>query len=272
MSQDVLPVDLVVKDIEAVSWFVLRLAIQLDLEFSNLTGCCQTHRQSPSPSLFHKHTNKQGSFAPPALPGLNAPMTLSDAQAGRRPFRRRAETRAPPVLSLPQLPGSPFLHAVLTTPVDRLRCICRLLSSLRRSAFPVMQAGRHPRLTFEACSSFTRVTACKIAHPPYVGFIARLRPTSVSRIRTLASCQVLPTTTWVGPSPTGDPRRWGTLHKILCASQHRNGFARTGENPPGRGTMARSHAIATFSWKMEQRSRSITYRPCRIKSRSCFVI
>src|SRR5258708_15674797 len=31
-------------------------------------------------------------------------------------------------------------------------------------------------VTFEACSSFTRVTACKVAHPPYVGFIARLRP------------------------------------------------------------------------------------------------
>jgi hypothetical protein len=31
-------------------------------------------------------------------------------------------------------------------------------------------------LTFEACSSFTRVTACRVAHPPYVGFIARLRP------------------------------------------------------------------------------------------------
>jgi hypothetical protein len=30
--------------------------------------------------------------------------------------------------------------------------------------------------TFEACSSFTRVTACKVAHPPFVGFIARLRP------------------------------------------------------------------------------------------------
>src|SRR5262245_51678482 len=30
--------------------------------------------------------------------------------------------------------------------------------------------------TFEACSSFTRVTACIVAHPPYVGFIARLHP------------------------------------------------------------------------------------------------
>src|SRR5262249_7873058 len=31
-------------------------------------------------------------------------------------------------------------------------------------------------VTFEACSSFTRVTACKVAHLPFVGFIARLRP------------------------------------------------------------------------------------------------
>src|SRR5437868_3409899 len=31
-------------------------------------------------------------------------------------------------------------------------------------------------VTFEACSSFTHVTACTVAHPPYVGFIARLRP------------------------------------------------------------------------------------------------
>src|SRR5690242_17554471 len=30
--------------------------------------------------------------------------------------------------------------------------------------------------TFEACSSFRRVTACRVAHPPYVGFIARLLP------------------------------------------------------------------------------------------------
>src|SRR5215471_17553359 len=31
-------------------------------------------------------------------------------------------------------------------------------------------------LTLEACSGFTHVTACRVAHPPYVGFIARLRP------------------------------------------------------------------------------------------------
>jgi hypothetical protein len=143
-------------------------------------------------------------------------MALSDAQADRRPFRRRSETRPPPVLDLPQLPGSPFLHALLTTPVDQLRCARRLLSSLGHTAFPVMQTGRPPQLTFEACSSFTHVTACRIAHPPFVGFITRLRPAPVSRLRTLASYQVLPTTAWMGPSPTGIPRLWGALHRILC--------------------------------------------------------
>jgi hypothetical protein len=29
--------------------------------------------------------------------------------------------------------------------------------------------------TFEACSSFTRVTAYQFARPPYVGFVTRLR-------------------------------------------------------------------------------------------------
>src|SRR3989440_13083706 len=47
MGQDVLSVDLVVQHVEAISRFVLRLAIQLDLKFPYLTRCCQTHRQSP---------------------------------------------------------------------------------------------------------------------------------------------------------------------------------------------------------------------------------
>src|SRR6476620_9868545 len=47
MGQNVLAIDLVVEHIEAVSRLVLRLAIQLDLKFPDLTRCCQTHRQSP---------------------------------------------------------------------------------------------------------------------------------------------------------------------------------------------------------------------------------
>jgi hypothetical protein len=72
---------------------------------------------------------------------------------------------------------------VLTTPVDRIRCslvdelrVPARASSLSMQPSPLpWRVGAHIT-TFEACSSFTRVTACKVAHPPYVGFIARLRP------------------------------------------------------------------------------------------------
>ena len=72
---------------------------------------------------------------------------------------------------------------MLTTPVDRIRCllVVELRDPARVSSLPVQpspfvrRVGVHD-FTFEACSSFTRVTACKVAHPPYVGFIARLRP------------------------------------------------------------------------------------------------
>src|SRR5439155_21536707 len=47
MGQNVFPVHLVVQHVKAVFRLVLRLAIQLDLKFPDLTRCCQTHRQSP---------------------------------------------------------------------------------------------------------------------------------------------------------------------------------------------------------------------------------
>src|SRR5262244_1455540 len=40
-------------------------------------------RDSHHPSPSSKAHQKSGSFAPPALPGLNAPMTLSDSRCGR---------------------------------------------------------------------------------------------------------------------------------------------------------------------------------------------
>src|SRR5215831_11048371 len=52
MRQNVLSVDLVVQQVEAIFRFVLRLAIQLDLKFPDVARCCQTHRQSPPLSSF----------------------------------------------------------------------------------------------------------------------------------------------------------------------------------------------------------------------------
>src|SRR5215467_10624678 len=75
------------------------------------------------------------------------------------------------------------MHAVLNTPVDRIRCslvgewrVPARVSSLSVQPSPFLgRVGVHI-FTFEACSSFTRVTACRVAHLPYVSFIARLHP------------------------------------------------------------------------------------------------
>src|SRR5262245_24937858 len=52
MGQNVFSIDLVVQQVESILRFVLRLAIQLDLKFPNVARCCQTHRQSPHLSSF----------------------------------------------------------------------------------------------------------------------------------------------------------------------------------------------------------------------------
>ena len=52
------------------------------------------------------------------------------------------------------------------------------LSVTSRSGQPSLmlwQVGVHD-FTFEACSGFTRVTACRVAQPPWVAFVTRLRP------------------------------------------------------------------------------------------------
>jgi len=56
--------------------------------------------------------------------------------------------------------------------------------------------------TFEACSGFTRVTACKVAQPPEVTFVTRLRPDPLPA-QAASQLPDLPTTIWVGLPPTG---------------------------------------------------------------------
>src|SRR5205823_3741189 len=95
-------------------------------------------------------------------------------KTGHCPFGPRSEARPPPVPGIPHWLRSPSLHAVLTTPADRNRCL--LVPSLPARPSPFFRRVGIHIVTFEACSSFTHVTACTVAHPPYVGFIARLRP------------------------------------------------------------------------------------------------
>ena len=72
---------------------------------------------------------------------------------------------------------------MLNTPVDRIRCslvgelrVPARVSSLSIQPSPISgRVGIHI-VTFEACSSFTRVTACRVARLPYVSFITRPHP------------------------------------------------------------------------------------------------
>ena len=83
-------------------------------------------------------------------------------------------------------------------------------------ASPLMQPSPNGRrvgiriVTFEACSGFTHVTACRIAQPPKAAFVTRLQP---CRLPDRAARQ-LPdqsTTLWVESSSTSDPRLRGAL-------------------------------------------------------------
>jgi hypothetical protein len=157
MGQNVLAVYLVVKQVEALFRFVLRLTIQLDLKFSDTTWCCQTHRQSPSFPLSQAHqqaralcsasiTRPQRSYDPLRRPRPTA--VLSD-DVRRRDLRQSWTSPNYPdhlpcmLCSLPRWIGSGALIG------------CPLPCTVRPS--PLWQAGRHPQLTFEACSSFTRL-------------------------------------------------------------------------------------------------------------------
>src|SRR5450759_82304 len=87
------------------------------------------------------------------------------------------EVRPPPAPDLPQLPTSPSLHAVLSTPADRT-------GALRPARF---------------------------ARPPKGGLLFRGSGPASYPTKPLGSYHVSPTTTWMDPPSTGDVRRWGAL-------------------------------------------------------------
>src|SRR5262245_35755875 len=145
VAQNVLATDLVVERIEAESRLRLRLAVELPLKVPDLIWCYWAHRQSPSPSPSSKAHQKSGPFAPPALPGLNAPTTLSDSRHDRR-LKATLRPLPSPVTGLPRLPEPPFQRAVPTTPADRAGA--RVDCFPAHAAFPKWQEGRHPHCHF----------------------------------------------------------------------------------------------------------------------------
>jgi hypothetical protein len=134
-------------------------------------------------------------------------MALSDSQpaAPLASGVRRRDLR--PVAGLPQLPESPSPHAVLTTPVDRTEVVGS--TSPSALAFPEQSAGRRPQnyVSRPAQASLVLRPAELLTHHTWA--LSRgSGPTSYSA-RPLVSYQGIPTTPWVGPSPTGVSRHWG---------------------------------------------------------------
>ena len=134
-------------------------------------GCSRliANHRSSAPSKAHQ---KQGPFPPPALPGLNGRMALSDS----RPTAACATwgLPAPVETGLPDdritLPAcrAPYPGGSRRVPVS-------IASPLTRpSPFPRRVGIRI--FTFETCSGFTRVTARWIAQPPKAAFVTRLQP------------------------------------------------------------------------------------------------
>ena len=64
--------------------------------------------------------------------------------------------------------------------------------------------------TFEACSGFTRATACRIAQPPKAAFVTRLRSGRLPD-QTARQLPEQSTTLWVEPPSTGETRLRGAL-------------------------------------------------------------
>src|SRR5882724_7105702 len=85
-------------------------------------------------------------------------------------------------------PGSPpltqttFLACCAHYPGGPIGADGYSLARSRAGFFPTGSAFPHPArvgvhiAAFEACSSFTRVTACQVARPPNVDFVARFQP------------------------------------------------------------------------------------------------
>src|SRR3954447_1480086 len=182
----------------------LRRGVQLLQKRPDTQGCSRliANHRSSAPSKAHQ---KQGPFPPPALPGLNGRMALSDS----RPTRRLCDVGA----ASPHRDGSPPMTRI-TLPTCRApypggsrRVHVSIASPLTRpSPFPRRVGIRI--FTFEASSGFTRVTARWIAQPPKAAFVTRLRPGRLPR----QAARQLPdqsTTLWVEPSSTGDTRRRG---------------------------------------------------------------
>ena len=172
--------------------------------FQAFRGSSPITTSSPS----RKHTRSQGPSLRRRYPASSVdPVRLPPCP----PPHATLELRAPTETGLPRLLVPPAQRAELTTPTDRAGACVDCFPVPR--GLPRISGGSASTtsLSRPAQASLALRPASLLAHHAWA-LLRGFDPTS-HPIESLVSYQVLPTTTWVGLSPTSDLRRWGALRK-----------------------------------------------------------
>ena len=167
-------------------------------------------------------------MAPPALPGFVATMTLSEAQASRRPDDAVRSCSAGS--GLPSITRTTFPACRAHYPGGSNRCVsigywCAPApgSSRFALAFPAHTTGRHPwrYVSRLAQASLTLRPAGLLAHLTWT--LSRGSSPNGSPFEPLVSYPGISTPPGVGLSPTGNPRRRGARARHKCGGWAEDG-------------------------------------------------
>jgi len=121
-------------------------------------------RRYPRVRIWRSSFERQRDFNPPDQRAAQRTLRPSPTPALAVTRTATLNFGGPPATGLPQSPGLPSRHAVPTTPADRRRCLS--ISFLAARPSPNLSGVGIRDFTFEACSGFTHVTACRVAHQP----------------------------------------------------------------------------------------------------------
>src|SRR5258707_14290194 len=109
---------------------------------------------------------------------------------------------------LPNLRRPLFLHAVLSTPMDRTGA-CRFLPCSR--GLPRLTGGSASTTSLSRPAQASLALRPARSQPALGGLLSRGSDPISCLIEPLGSYHVLPTATWMDPPSIGDLRRWGAL-------------------------------------------------------------
>jgi len=181
--QDVPSIHLVVQGVEPIPRRFLRFGMQRRLEFLNLRWSCEAHANLPALMLFVTLILNSGPFPRPELPGFVGTAGLSVTPLGPAcPSRASGwRSRASAMRGFPCCVCFPCVDMPLPLPrwdrwVKSLmgRPIPPVSLFANDDGLPHPVSGSVPTsLPFEACSAFTRVTACRLAAPPSGAFVSK---------------------------------------------------------------------------------------------------